>query len=194
MPSAARACTPRPLPRAGWMAHAFADHPETAAAFANRALRLSPFDTSAFEAHMALGLVAVRANRAARILLYLRDGFTSGNATPEDVRLINLIWLGLRRSRRPLHGSLIHRSGLESTLETGRSSTQARRALRAATAGRRPRSSCRVWTKARSPARSAAAIRVRLMMSRWAWLPPMRKVSKRTGTIASITRPQSPAA
>src|SRR5271157_5098078 len=63
MPSAARACTPRPLPRAGWMAHAFADHPETAAAFANRALRLSPFDTSAFEAHMALGLVAVRAAR-----------------------------------------------------------------------------------------------------------------------------------
>ena len=30
-------------------------------------------------------------NRAARILLYLRHGFTSGNATPEDVRLINLI-------------------------------------------------------------------------------------------------------
>ena len=47
----------------GSMAHAFADHPETAAAFANRALRLSPFDTSAFEAHMALGLVAVRAAR-----------------------------------------------------------------------------------------------------------------------------------
>jgi adenylate cyclase len=47
----------------GSMAHAFADHPETAAAFAKRALRLSPFDTSAFEAHMALGLVAVRAAR-----------------------------------------------------------------------------------------------------------------------------------
>ena len=30
-------------------------------------------------------------NRAARILLYFRHGFTSGNATPEDVRLINLI-------------------------------------------------------------------------------------------------------
>jgi len=30
-------------------------------------------------------------DRAARILLYFRHGFTSGSATPEDVRLISLI-------------------------------------------------------------------------------------------------------
>ena len=30
-------------------------------------------------------------NRAARILIYLRRGFSGGNTTPEDVRLINLI-------------------------------------------------------------------------------------------------------
>ena len=54
----------------GSMAYAFADHPETAAALANRALRLSPFDTSAFEAHMALGLVAVRAARYEEAISY----------------------------------------------------------------------------------------------------------------------------
>jgi hypothetical protein len=30
-------------------------------------------------------------NRASRVLLYFRNGFSSDNATPEDVRLINLI-------------------------------------------------------------------------------------------------------
>jgi hypothetical protein len=30
-------------------------------------------------------------HRAARILIYLRRGFSDGNTTPEDVRLINLI-------------------------------------------------------------------------------------------------------
>jgi len=30
-------------------------------------------------------------NRASRILIYLRRGFTGGNTTPQDMRLINLI-------------------------------------------------------------------------------------------------------
>ena len=47
----------------GSMAQVFADRPAAAISFANRALRLSPFDTSAFEAHMALGLVAIREER-----------------------------------------------------------------------------------------------------------------------------------
>jgi tetratricopeptide (TPR) repeat protein len=40
-------------------AHGLAGHAETAIAFANRALRLSPFDSLAFQAHMALGEAAL---------------------------------------------------------------------------------------------------------------------------------------
>ena len=43
----------------GAQANALAGHPETATSFANRALRLSPFDPLAFEAHMALGEAAL---------------------------------------------------------------------------------------------------------------------------------------
>ena len=43
----------------GAQAHGLAGHPETATSFANRALRLSPFDPLAFQAHMALGEAAL---------------------------------------------------------------------------------------------------------------------------------------
>jgi TolB-like protein/DNA-binding winged helix-turn-helix (wHTH) protein len=43
----------------GAMAYAFADHVETAKVLAQRALHLSPFDSLAFEAHLALGHVAI---------------------------------------------------------------------------------------------------------------------------------------
>jgi adenylate cyclase len=42
------------------LVNAFADKSEAAALHANRALRLSPFDPSAFEAHLALGMAALR--------------------------------------------------------------------------------------------------------------------------------------
>jgi adenylate cyclase len=41
------------------LTNAFANQPVAAAFHANRALRLSPFDPSAFEAHLALGMAAV---------------------------------------------------------------------------------------------------------------------------------------
>jgi adenylate cyclase len=43
------------------LTNAFADKSEIAAFHANRALRLSPFDPSAFEAHLAVGIGAIRA-------------------------------------------------------------------------------------------------------------------------------------
>ena len=43
------------------LVNAFADQPDAAAFHANRALRLSPFDPSAFEAHLAIGMGALRA-------------------------------------------------------------------------------------------------------------------------------------
>jgi TolB-like protein/class 3 adenylate cyclase len=42
------------------LVNAFADRSAVAAIHANRALRLSPFDPSAFEAHLALGMGAIR--------------------------------------------------------------------------------------------------------------------------------------
>ena len=42
------------------LVNAFADRPEAVAFHAHRALRLSPFDPSAFEAHLALGMAALR--------------------------------------------------------------------------------------------------------------------------------------
>ena len=42
--------------------------------------------------------------------------------------------------------------------------------------------------------RSAAAISVKLTMSRWAWLPPIRIACPRTGKIASTARAYSPRA
>ena len=57
----------------GALANAFADRPSVATSLASRALRLSPFDTSAFEAHLALGVVAVReANYDEAILCFAR--------------------------------------------------------------------------------------------------------------------------
>lgn len=47
----------------GAQAHALAGHPEIAASFADRALRLSPFDPQAFQAHMALGESALQEAR-----------------------------------------------------------------------------------------------------------------------------------
>jgi tetratricopeptide (TPR) repeat protein len=44
-------------------AHGMAAHGATATSLANRALRLSPFDPLAFEAHLALGEVAVHESR-----------------------------------------------------------------------------------------------------------------------------------
>jgi adenylate cyclase len=41
------------------LVNAFADRPAVAAFHARRALRLSPFDPSAFEAHLALGMGAI---------------------------------------------------------------------------------------------------------------------------------------
>jgi adenylate cyclase len=49
----------------GAQANAMAGDPDKAIAFANRALRLSPFDSLAFEAHMALGEAAIRQGRYA---------------------------------------------------------------------------------------------------------------------------------
>ena len=47
----------------GAQANALAGRPETAMSFADRALRLSPFDTLAFEAHLALGESALQDER-----------------------------------------------------------------------------------------------------------------------------------
>jgi TolB-like protein/DNA-binding transcriptional LysR family regulator len=47
----------------GAHAHAIAGHGETATLLADRALRLSPFDPLAFEAHLALGETALRQER-----------------------------------------------------------------------------------------------------------------------------------
>jgi adenylate cyclase len=47
----------------GALTNAFADRPAIASSLAYRALRLSPFDSSAFEAHLALGMVAIREAR-----------------------------------------------------------------------------------------------------------------------------------
>ncbi len=47
----------------GAQAQALAGHPEIAASFADRALRLSPFDPQAFQAHMALGESALQQAR-----------------------------------------------------------------------------------------------------------------------------------
>ena len=47
----------------GAQAHGLGGLPERATSFANRALRLSPFDPLAFEAHMALGEAAIREGR-----------------------------------------------------------------------------------------------------------------------------------
>jgi tetratricopeptide (TPR) repeat protein len=41
------------------LVNAFADRPKAVAFHANRALRLSPFDSRAFEAHLALGMAAI---------------------------------------------------------------------------------------------------------------------------------------
>ena len=45
------------------LVNAFADRPKTVAFHANRALRLSPFDPKAFEAHLALGMAGVSEGR-----------------------------------------------------------------------------------------------------------------------------------
>jgi len=47
----------------GALVNAFADRPKDAAFDADRALRLSPFDPKAFEAHLALGMAAVSEGR-----------------------------------------------------------------------------------------------------------------------------------
>jgi adenylate cyclase len=47
----------------GALVNAFADRPKAVALHANRALRLSPFDPKAFEAHLALGMAAVSEGR-----------------------------------------------------------------------------------------------------------------------------------
>jgi TolB-like protein/class 3 adenylate cyclase len=47
----------------GALVNAFADRPKAVVFHANRALRLSPFDSKAFEAHLALGIAAVSEGR-----------------------------------------------------------------------------------------------------------------------------------
>ena len=47
----------------GALVNAFADRPEAVVFYANRALRLSPFDPKTFEAHLALGMAAVSEGR-----------------------------------------------------------------------------------------------------------------------------------
>jgi TolB-like protein len=47
----------------GAQAHGLAGHPDIAASYANRALRLSPFDPLAFQAHMALAEGALQEDR-----------------------------------------------------------------------------------------------------------------------------------
>ena len=47
----------------GALVNAFADRPKAVAFHANRALRLSPFDPKAFEAHLALGMAAIGEGR-----------------------------------------------------------------------------------------------------------------------------------
>ena len=47
----------------GALVNAFADRPKAALFHANRALRLSPFDPKAFEAHLALGMAAISEGR-----------------------------------------------------------------------------------------------------------------------------------
>jgi tetratricopeptide (TPR) repeat protein len=49
----------------GALVNAFADRPKAVVFHANRALRLSPFDPKAFEAHLALGMAAVSEGRYA---------------------------------------------------------------------------------------------------------------------------------
>ncbi len=47
----------------GALVNAFADRPKVVVFHANRALRLSPFDPKAFEAHLALGIAAISEGR-----------------------------------------------------------------------------------------------------------------------------------
>ncbi len=47
----------------GALVNAFADRPKAVVFHANRALRLSPFDPKAFEAHLALGMAAISEGR-----------------------------------------------------------------------------------------------------------------------------------
>lgn len=49
----------------GAQIHAFAGHPDIATSYAERALRLSPFDFLAYEAHMAEGMGAIQQSRFA---------------------------------------------------------------------------------------------------------------------------------
>jgi adenylate cyclase len=61
-------------------AHALAGHAEAAIGFANRALRLSPFDSLAFQAHMALGEAALLQERYAEAAsAFAKAGQTNTN-------------------------------------------------------------------------------------------------------------------
>jgi adenylate cyclase len=63
------------------LTNAFADKPEIEAFHANRALRLSPFDPSAFEAHLAIGMGAIRAGDYEEAVSRFANRHAQPNAT-----------------------------------------------------------------------------------------------------------------
>jgi len=64
----------------GALIYAFAGRPAAAVSNANRALRLSPFDPAIFQAHLALGLAALR-RRSSRPFRSARAHFAASNAS-----------------------------------------------------------------------------------------------------------------
>jgi adenylate cyclase len=87
-------------------AHGMAAHGGAAISFANRALRLSPFDPLAFEAHLALGEVAIHEGRFDdAALCFARIGQTNANySTGYFFQAIALALAGRREDAKAVVG------------------------------------------------------------------------------------------
>ena len=88
----------------GAQAHAMAGHRENATSFANRALRLSPFDPLAFEAHMALGEAALlEARYESAASCFAMAARTNTNfSTAYFFQAIALVLAGRKEEAQPL--------------------------------------------------------------------------------------------
>ena len=88
----------------GAQANALAGHPAKAISFANRALRLSPFDPLAFEAHMALGESALLEARYDDAASCFRQGGANQHEFQHGVSLqaIALALAGRAEEAKPL--------------------------------------------------------------------------------------------
>ena len=92
------------------LVNAFADRPEAVAFHANRALRLSPFDPKAFEAHLALGMAAI----SERNTDYAVACFARGSDINPDHSLMPFFHaIALALAGRPEDATSSMRRGLE---------------------------------------------------------------------------------